>query len=384
MAHSKDVVANLNNFKEKHGIKGIIFALVIVVLILAGSFFFLNRGYSGYKVLDSSTTGAGATARYRSYKGKVLRYSNDGITCLNDRYETIWSFGYSMQNPMLDICGDYIALGDLHGEEIILFDGKGLVKKIPVTYMLEDFRVSAIGGIFTVLADSDRRYLKYYDKEGETIADGMVQPGKTGYPLNFDVSDDGRLVAMSYLFVGNGQMKTNIAFYNFDSAGERAIDRIVSSYEYKDSVIPDVRFFGSDSIVAVGDKAAYVYSGKDKPALQKTIDYPGEPESLFFGDDKFGLVYSVEGEDGAYKAEIYKPGGSRLSAFNTEKLFDKICFSGDNVLGYNDEECRLYALSGNVRFNYTFEERVTYITPINGRDRFVLVTNEAESLISLN
>ena len=92
----------------------------------------------------------------------------------------------------------------------------------------------------------------------------------------------------------------------------------------------------------------------------------------------------MEGEDGAYKAEIYKPGGSRLSAFNTEKLFDKICFSGDNVLGYNDEECRLYALSGNVRFNYTFEERVTYITPINGRDRFVLVTNEAESLISLN
>ena len=33
MARSKDVVANVNNFKEKHGIKGIIFALVIVVLV---------------------------------------------------------------------------------------------------------------------------------------------------------------------------------------------------------------------------------------------------------------------------------------------------------------------------------------------------------------
>ena len=65
-------------------------------------------------------------------------------------------------------------------------------------------------------------------------------------------------------------------------------------------------------------------------------------------------------------------------------LFDKICFSGDNVLGYNDEQCRLYALSGNVRFDYAFESRVTDITPVNGRDRFVLVTNEAESLISLN
>lgn len=384
MARSKDVVANVNNFKEKHGIKGIIFALVIVVLVLAGSFFYLNRGYRSYKVLNSSTTGAGATAKYRSYKGKVLRYSNDGITCLNDRYESTWSFGYSMQNPMVDICGDYIALGDLHGEEILLFDGNGLVKKIPVTYMLEDFRVSGKGGVFTVLADSDRRYLKYYDKDGEVIADGMVQPGKTGYPLSFDVSDDGRLVVMSYLFVGKGLMKTNIAFYNFDSAGETAIDRIVSSFEYKDEVIPDVKFFGSDSIVAVGDKEAYVYAGKDKPALQKTIEYPGQPESLFFGNDKFGLVYSVEGEDRPYKTEVYKPGGSRLSAFGTDMLFDKICFSGDSVLGYNDEQCRLYALSGNVRFDYAFESRVTDITPVNGRDRFVLVTNEAESLISLN
>ena len=384
MARSKDVVANVNNFKEKHGIKGIIIALVIVALVLVGLFFYLNRGYGGYKVLNSNTTGAGATARYMPYKGKVLRYSNDGITCLNDNYETTWSFGYSMQNPMVDICGEYIALGDLHGEEVILFDSKGLVKKIPVTYMLEDFRVSAKGGIFTVLADSDRKYLKYYDKDGEVVADGMVQPGKTGYPLSFDLSEDGRLVVMSYLFVGNGVIKTNIAFYNFDSAGETATDRIVSSYEYKDEVIPDVRFFGSDSVVAVGDKETYVYVGKDKPALQKTIEYPGQPESLFFGDGKFGMIYSVEGEERTFKAEVYKPNGSRLSAFNVEMLFDKICFSGDNILGYNDEECRLYALSGNVRFNYAFESRVTSITPINGRDRFVLVTNEAESVISLN
>lgn len=383
MAHSKDIVANLNNFKEKHGIKGIVFALVIVALILTGAFYFFNRGYTGIKVINSISSGANASVKYRTYNGMIIRYSNDGITCLNERFESLWSQGYSMQDPMVDICGDYVAVGDPGGEDMFLFDSKGLVKKINITYTLEDFKVSGKGGIFTVLTDGDRKYMKYYDREGELIAEGMVQLKKTGYPLSFDVSEDGRLVIMSYLFVSNGVMKTNVSFYNFDSGGEAALDRIVSSFEYKDTVIPEVRFFGSDCAVAAGDTMALVYEGADTPALKKTIEYPREAESFIFDKDRFGIVFQPDEESTAYKAEVYKSNGSKLSAFNIDMTYDNICFSGNHVLAYSDSQCKLITLSGNVRLDYTFESRITGMIPVNGKERFILITNESVGLISL-
>ncbi len=384
MAGSKDVVANYDKFKEKYGIKGIVCALVIVALIIGGIIWYRNKGYMGYRVLDSHSSGANASMMFANYNGMILRYSSDGISCMNERFEAQWSEGYSMQQPKVDICGDYAAVGDPGGEEVFLFNSKGLVKKIAVTYVLEDFKVSAKGGVFAVLSDSDKKYFRYYDSEGELIAEGKVELKRTGYPLSFDLSEDGRLLIMSYLYVNNGAMKTNVVFYNFDSAGEDALDRIVATYEYKDELIPDVRFFGNDEAAAVGTGAAYIYEGRDKPALRKTVEYPGTPKSLFFGDDRIGMVFAMEGEEQTDKVEVYKASGSKLSAFNMEMSYDHILFSGDNILAYNEGECRLISLSGSVRFSNTFEERVAHIMPVNGKERFVLVTNESAAVINLN
>ena len=392
MSGSKDIVARVNNFKSRHGIKGIIIVLVLVALVLGAIFFYLYRGYTGYRVLDSYGSGANASVKYERFGSRILRYSNDGISCLNERLESVWTQGYSMQQPMVDICGDYVAVGDPGGEDIYLFNSGGLVKKIGVTYMLEDFTVSGIGGVFAVLADGDRKYMKYFDRDGELIAEGMVQQKRTGYPMSFDISEDGRLLMMSYLHVGNGTMKTNIVFYNFDSPGEAAMDRIVASFEYKDTVVPDVKIFGNDRAVAVGDGCAYVYEGKDKPVLHKTLEYPGSPRSLFFSEDKFGMVFSVDDENDTYETEVYKANGNRLSAFNVKGIlyfpkinteYDSICFSGDNILTYGMSGCKLVALSGRVRFEHTFESTVEGITPVNGKDRFVLVTNESTAVINL-
>ena len=380
---SKDVMADVKEFRNKRGIKGIIIAVVIVALLLAGIFWFLNRGYSGYNVIESQSSGANASVKFETYGTGILRYSNDGIFCLTDKFETKWNQGYNMQKPMVDICGEYVAVADLHGEEIYLFDSKGLVTRIKVTYMLEDIKVSGKGGVFAVLSDDDKKFMKYYDKNGDTIAEGMVQLKKTGYPLSYDISEDGRLLLMSYLYVSNGIIKTNIVFYNFDRAGETEIDRIVASYEYPDTVSPQVAFFGSDMAVAVGDKAAYFFEGKEKPTLKKTVDFTGEIKSLFLDKDKVGVVVENNEEGAPYKARIYKANSTEIGSFNMGEVFENVVFSGENVLAYNDNNCKLYNMSGNVKFEYTFENRVFQLQPVNGKEKFVLVTADAAQVIGL-
>ncbi|MBE6014346.1 MAG: hypothetical protein E7241_03140 [Lachnospiraceae bacterium] len=379
----KDVVAGVKDFKEKRGIKGIILVVVIMALILAGIFFFLNRGYSGYKVLDRYSSGANASVKFASYGTNILRYSNDGISSLNDKFESNWTQGYNMQKPLVDVCGEYVVCGDYHGEEIYIFNNKGLVTKISVTYMLEDLKVSAKGGVFAVLADKERKYMKYYDKNGDTIAEGLVQLKKTGYPLSFDISEDGRLLAMSYLYISSGILKSSIVFYNFDKAGESEIDRIVASYEYSDAVIPQVSFYGNDMAVAVGDSAAYFFEGSEKPTLKKTMDFDHEAESVFVDGDKLGVVWANPGSDKPYHAEIYKSNGTRIGNFDLDTVYDSYAFSGENILAYNDNDCKLYSMSGAVKFNYTFENRIFGMTPVNGKERFVLVTSDEAQVIAL-
>lgn len=371
------------DYKERRGVKGIIIPLCFVVIVLAAIFFYLNRGYSSYKELEAYSSEANPSVKFTSYKSKVIRYSNDGVSLLDDKFQAEWSQGFNMQKPMVDVCGDYIAVADTKGDCVYLFNGSGLVKKINVTYTVEQVRVTSKGSVVTVLGDKDRKYLKYYDKEGELIAEGMVQLKKTGYPMNIDVSDDGRLLVVSYLYVSNGIMKSNVVFYNFDNMGQTQLDKIVASYEYESTVIPEIRFFGNEQIVAVGDNAVYIYEGREKPGLKKTIKFSEELESVFFDNDKFGLTFNLSGDEYPYRTEVYRANGTRIGNFKMDATYDTICFSGQNVLAYNDIDCKLFSMSGAVKFSYTFDTRIYLIQPVNGRDRFVLVTSDAAKVIGL-
>ncbi len=371
------------SYKERRGIKGIVIPLCAIAIILVAVFFFLNRGYGSYKVLESYSSEANPSVKFASYKSKVIRYSNDGISLLSDKFQAEWTQGFNMQKPMVDICGDYIAVADTKGDSVYLFDGSGLVKKISVTYTTEQIRVTSKGSVITVLGDQDRKYLKYYDKEGDLIAEGMVQLKKTGYPMNIDISDDGRLLVVSYLYVSNGIMKSNIVFYNFDNMGQTQLDKIVASYEYESTIIPEIRFYGNEQVVAIGDNGVYLFEGREKPGLKKTIKFTEELESVFFDNDKFGLTFNLSGDEKPYKTEVYRSNGTRIGSFKMDTSYDTVCFSGQNILTYNDVDCKLYSMSGAVKFSYTFDNRIYLMHPVNGKDRFVLVTSDTAQVINL-
>lgn len=380
---SKNVILRLRDKIKARGLRGIIIPLVILLVIVTGIFLFLNRPYSSYEVMSSFSSGTGASVKYSSYKAGVLRCSNDGVTYFNDKLEQQWSQGFDMQSPMLDVCGDYIAVADVQGSDVYVFNSQGLIKKIELTNSVEQICVNAKGYVFTVLGGQDRKMLRYYNSSGELIAEGMAQLTKTGYPLSCDISEDGRLFAVSYLFVSNGMSKTNLVFYNFDESGQTSIDRIVSSYEYDSCIFPEIRFMGNETAVAIGDSQALIFQGHDKPSLSKTIDFSKELKSVFFGDDRFGLTFKKNGEENPYTTEVYKANGNRIGNFSMDIHYDSIVFSGDNVLAYSDQECKLYSMSGGVRFNYTFDKKIMQIQPINSGSRYILAASDQAQIIKL-
>lgn len=379
----KDIKSKIAAIRERLGLRGIIIAVIVLIAILLGIFLFLNRRFSDYEVIESQTSGANASVRFTSFSKGILRSSNDGVSYLKDNFETQWTQGFNMQKALIDISGDYAVAVDSGGTDIYLFNKDGFVKKIEVNYGVEQIRVSAKGNVFAITASKDKRYMKYYNSNGDLIAEGMVQLKKTGYPVNFDISDDGRLLMMSYLYVSNGISKTNVSFYNFDEAGKTEIDRIVASYEYDNAIIPEVKFFGNDTAVAIGDSSAYIFTGASKPALQKTIEFDKEVQSVFYDNDKIGIVFANPGEENPYKVQVYKPGGSKTVDIGIDIDYSDICFAGENILAYNGNQCKLYSELGFCRFDYSFDNRIYQIAPVSGGARYVLVTGDEAKVIKL-
>ena len=113
----------------------IVYRILLIIAIIAavlGAFYYNYQKmvYSGYDVLRSIEYTEAATAHYLAFNGNVLRYSQDGASAFNMDNDMIWNETYQMQNPMVDSCGDYVALGDYKGTSIYVFNSTGLMGTI--------------------------------------------------------------------------------------------------------------------------------------------------------------------------------------------------------------------------------------------------------------
>ena len=125
----KTDVAELEQKIHKHRKKIVIRIAVLSVLVLvltasAGIYYNLKE-YTGYEVrLEIERSDSEAT-KYESYAGNILRYNNDGAFYLDASGNLIWNQAFEMQEPAVDICGNYAAVADLRGTQIYIMDTAG-------------------------------------------------------------------------------------------------------------------------------------------------------------------------------------------------------------------------------------------------------------------
>ena len=93
------------------------------------------------------------------------------------------------------------------------------------------------------------------------IHSAETRMSNSGYPIAIGISNDGSLVAVSYIKVEKGKMVSNIGFYNFSAVGQNYTDNFVSGYVYPEAVIPIVNFMGSDTVFAVADNRRMFFKG---------------------------------------------------------------------------------------------------------------------------
>ena len=373
----------LLDYQQKKVRRKIINTFFILVVIGMVCFLWSNSSYSSYVELSSVARVSANDSICMNHNGKILSYSKDGISSVDSKGNVIWNETYQMQNPMVKVNGNAVAVGDYNGNTIYIMNEKGKLGEIDTSLPIRDFCISKTGIIAVVLEDSKLTRLNLYKPDGTEIVKSECRMKQNGYPISVSLSDTGEVMQVSYLYVDSGSMKSSVAFYNFSELGQNSVDRLVSGNEYANSIVPYVGFFGKDAAYAVGDNRISFYSGADKPISVAEVLLQEEVHGVYAGSEYIGLAFLNTTGASVYRLDIYDKKGNLVNRHNVDFEFQNVLIHKNNVIAYNDSECIMYTLSGKEKYRGSFSKSVSLLIPTAKSSRFIMVTSDSVSTIEL-
>lgn len=380
----KEYKNKLFRHRAGQGLKLLICAVVVLGIVLGMWLWSKNKTYSEYEVTASAERTDALNTQYAEYHGKILKYSRDGISCVNLKNEAVWSQTYNMQMPILDVCQSAVAVADQQGNEVYVFDASGFQTQITTLLPVQQISISSQGVVALLLNDSSASWIYLYDKEGNKLTEARCSLEETGQPLSVSISSDGTKLAVSYLQVQSGQASSCVVFYNFGAVGGNFVDKIVSSKIYEGKVIPKVKYL-SDSICAVvSDDGIIYYEGKEIPEEKASVTSEGEIRGVFFGEKTVGMVLDGTGEESSrYEVYLYNTDGELVMKQGTDLSYSQVKISGGDLLIFSENECEIYNAQGTLRYTGTFENALADIYKGSGLRNYVLVFSDRTEVIKL-
>jgi len=397
-----DEVREVPEFKEKYEASNkefakkiarhrrlVLYRVLIVIGVIAAIAVVMYMGYKNTVYTDYTITNTiqyedSSGANFRYFNGNVLKYSRDGATAFNMSNDMLFNQTYEMQNPMVDTCGDFVALGDYKGTKIYILNSEGIQGQIDTTLPVQRFCVSANGNVAVVLEEDQITWVRLYNKDGENVASDRTTMKKSGFPLSMDISDDGILLNISYLYVGNGEISSSVAFYNFGSVGQNEIDNLVSVYNYDDETVTYLQFMNSNTSFSIGNKRFAIYKGDQRPERVYDETLTEEVESVFYGENYIGLVYKIVSDKTPYRIDVYNTSGNIVLSKEFAIDYTDVLFNKDLVIIYNSNECVIYDTNGIEKYNSLFKNSIITMVP-NGKmkTKYLLVSGSKTDAIEL-
>lgn len=356
---------------------------IVCALLLAIYLFCVYRTYNNYKVRKTIKIETGTNSQYQAFGEFVVKYSNDGISYINGT-ETIWNEAYEMKSPIVDVCGDYLAIADKNSNTIYIFNKKGKVGEVNTSYPIIKIEVAQQGVVAALLEEASANYIELYDKEGNLIVSHKSLLSENGFPLSFSISNDGEKMMTSYLSIKEGSTENQVIFYNFSNVGKDEVDRVVGTFnQYGETIVPAVYFVSNEDAIAIGDNVLTIYKMKEKPTIRKEIKFDKEIQKVFYNEKYVVLIFENSKGDTPYKMEVYSLSGEKIMSKEIEMNLDHVKFAGKNVLMYDDVTCELISLKGVVKFKHVFTKQLDAIVPMESTNTFLLMTKNKIEEISL-
>lgn len=340
--------------------KRIIIATVMILLFIGGIVLYMSlRLYTDYDLRASVRRSDTEATQFKEFQGNILKYSNDGASYTEHNNEMIWNQTYEMSDPTVDMCGGYLVIYDKKGKNIYILDKKGLLHSMETTHPIIQVSIAAQGTIAVLTDNQSQGVLTLYDKEGNVLVNGAIHGEKGGYPVAIALSDDAIKLGVSILNIKEGVVKSTLAFYNFGTVGENAIDHIVSVTTYDDMFIPELDFVTEKCMLAIADAGIIIFEGAQTPKETAKVEFTEEVKSVFHNKNYVGVISENNDEEIHNIIRVYDLKGKKVMEKNTDVEYSMVeLLSSNEICIANKTVCDIYTIRGIYKFHYEFEEEL--------------------------
>lgn len=365
-----------------------IYTVVFIVVVAAAiviSYFTYERTkvYTGTEVLESVVFDVSSGARVESFAGGIMTYSKDGAQAIDSKGNLLWNRTFDMQNPMAEICGKTVAFADYGGSMIYLQTADGESSEIGTDMPIRKIAVSDNGVVAAVLEDVKVTWIYLYNSNGDTIAYFRTTMEKSGYPVNLDITPSGNIVAVSYYSLDIGDIKSSVAFYNFGDVGQNSIDNYVSGYNYKDSLVPIVKFLSNSASFALSAERLAVYEGSEKPVSVKDAFLDKEVLSVFNNNEYIGIILRNGADKEKYLLQIYSAKGNLLEQKAFDFDYSEVVFSNDQYVLYGNTDIYIGTIDGREKLSMEYELPIKLVIPTSSSTKYIIVTESSVDTVQL-
>lgn len=363
--------------------RGILILILVATIAAALVIQWKNKIYTESVLVSSVDITSVQNRNMTPLAGYILTYSKDGASCFDTKGNAVWNETFEMQNPMVDICQNVVAIGDYNGRNIYIMNTSSILGKIVMTKPIRNFCVAANGVVAVVLDDADVTLICLYDTSGKELVRFRTTMKDSGYPFKVSISPSGKLVSVSYLFVDSGELKSSVAFYNFGEVGQNNTDNYVSGYDYLNVVVGYTRFLDDKTMFMVSDDRIEFFGGAQKPVSTATSMLSEEVQKIYYGKEHVGLIFNSMESNNRYRLDVYNKSGQLIQTINFNMEYSDIILEDDRIIIYNESECKIYNMNGVEKYSGSFEKSVYTMLTTSSSYKYILVTPDSIDTIEL-
>lgn len=307
----------------------------------------------------------------------VLVY-DDTVKVLDSTAKELSNLSHKYDHPVMSSNSGRILIYDEGGTKFRVQSKTRVLYEKELEHMILTAAMGKDGSAAVATrADGAESMLTVYDKQHEEV---FVWKCAKEHIISCDVSDNGKLYAVSVLGVQNGSVYSKV--YIFDKKETEA----KATFEYTDTAISSVQFLSNETLMILGDNVCEIV--QDYKISQRVDVSVNTPSRLHISDNNTAvLVLSKYSSTTQKIIKVYNKSGTELFTQEIDGLVKSVSTDGKYVAVLTDSSVEIYnmkgELSGSAAVNSDAEKvivssRNTYVYSMDKIEKYSSVGDNTE------
>ena len=301
----------------------------------------------------------------------VLLY-DDSVKVLDTTAKELSSISHKYDHPVMQSNSGRVLLYDEGGNKFKVQSKTRTLYEKETKYMILTGALGKDGSvaIATRAEDAQSMLTVYNSKEKEIFVWKCAKENI----ISCDVSDNGKLIAVSVLGVENGSVYSKV--YIFDKKN----DSPKASFTYQDSTVSSIRFLSNETLFVLGNNVCSVIKGEKEEKINVSVN---TPNMIHISDNNTAvLVLSKYSSTTQKLVNVYDKSGRELFSNEIDGLVKSVSTDGKYVGVLTDNNVQIYNMKGervgSANVNTDAEKVI-----VSGRNTYVYSADKIEKFSSV-